>query len=164
MSGQLKTGDRIVVASHNPGKVAEITALVEPFGIETVSAAELGLPEPEETGETFAQNAVIKAVAAAEAADLPALADDSGLEVDNLGGAPGIHSARWAGEPRNFRRAMARIARELAAAGAVSNDPTRANFTCVLAIAWPHERVELFEGKVFGHLVWAAARRARFRL
>ena len=154
MTVKLRAGDRIVVASHNAGKVCEIEALLAPFGIETAAAADLGLDEPEETGATFAENAVIKAVAAAEAASMPALADDSGLEVEALGGAPGIHSARWAGESKNFRRAMARIARELAEAGAVSNDPTRANFTCVLAIAWPHESVHLFEGKVFGHLVW----------
>jgi len=154
MAGKLRAGDRIVVASHNAGKVREIEALLGPFGIETAAAADLGLAEPEETGATFAENAVIKAVAAAEVANMPALADDSGLEVEALGGAPGIHSARWAGEPKNFRRAMARIARELASAGAISNEPARANFTCVLAIAWPHERVHLFEGKVFGHLVW----------
>jgi XTP/dITP diphosphohydrolase len=154
MAGKLRAGDKIVVASHNAGKVREIEALLAPLGIETVAASELGLAEPEETGATFAENAVIKAVAAAEAANMPALADDSGLEVEALGGAPGIHSARWAGESKNFRRAMSRIARELAEAGAVSNEPNRANFTCVLAIAWPHERVHLFEGKVFGHLVW----------
>ncbi len=154
MAGKLRAGDKIVVASHNAGKVREIEALLAPLGIETIAASDLGLAEPEETGATFAENAVIKAVAAAEAANMPALADDSGLEVEALGGAPGIHSARWAGESKNFRRAMARIARELAEAGVVSNEPNRANFTCVLAIAWPLERVHLFEGKVFGHLVW----------
>ena len=154
MAERLRPGDRLVVASHNPGKVAEIEALLAPYGIESSGAAELGLSEPEETGASFAENATLKAVAAARAAKLPALADDSGLEVEALGGEPGIHSARWAGEARDFERAMARVARELEAKGAFSPASRRANFTCVLALAWPQGEVALFEGKVFGRLVW----------
>ncbi len=154
MTRWLRSGDKLVLASHNPGKVCEIEDLLAPFGIKPQAAVALGLEEPEETGATFAENAMIKAVAAAEVAGLPALADDSGLEVESLNGAPGVHSARWAGKSKNFRLAMARIARELATIDAISNDANRANFTCVLAIAWPHEHVHLVEGKVFGHLVW----------
>jgi XTP/dITP diphosphohydrolase len=151
MHGTLRRGARLVIASHNEGKVREIAELFAPFGIETVGAATLGLPEPEETGTSFAENAALKALAAAMASGLPALADDSGLEVKALGGDPGIHSARWAGKDRDFGKAMQRVWKELEAVGA--SEP-RANFTCALAVATPEGRVQVFEGQVFGRLVW----------
>ena len=141
--------NRLVIASHNPGKVREIADLVAPFGIAVVSARELGLPEPEETGVTFRTNAELKALAAAMAADLPALADDSGLVVQALDGAPGIYSARWAGPEKDFAVAMARVEQELA-----GKDDRRAHFTCALSLAWPDGHVETFEGQVHGQLVW----------
>ncbi len=140
---------KLVIASHNPGKVGEIADLVAPYGLAVVSAGELGLPEPEETGTSFAANAELKALAAAIGADLPALADDSGLVVHALGGAPGIYSARWAGPQRDFRLAMARVERELAEAG---GDDRRAAFVCALALAWPDGNVEVYEGRVDGSL------------
>ena len=143
------TGDRLVIASHNPGKVREIAELVEPYGVAVVSAAELGLPEPEETGDTFAANAALKARAAAEATDLPALSDDSGLVVAALDGAPGIRSARWAGPDKDFAMAMETIERKLAGAA-----DRRAHFACALALAWPDGHVEIFYGEVHGTLVW----------
>lgn len=142
-------GGRLVVASHNPGKVREIAELLRPHGFEAVPADALGLPEPEETGTSFAENARIKALAAALAARLPALSDDSGLTVPALGGAPGIHSARWAGPERDFAAAMARIEAALGAMG-----DRRAAFVCALALAWPDGHVETFEGRVEGRLVW----------
>jgi XTP/dITP diphosphohydrolase len=151
MSVRLRRGTRLVIASHNEGKVREIADLLTPFGIEVVSAGKLGLPEPEETGTSFAENAALKAVAAARASGLPALADDSGLEVAALGGEPGIHSARWGGETRDFGLAMERVHRELDATGV--KDLT-ANFTCALALAAPGGEVQGFEGKVFGMIVW----------
>jgi len=147
-------GARLVVASHNPGKVREILELVAPHGLEVVGAAELGLPEPEETGSTFAENAAIKALAAAAAAGLPALSDDSGLEVERLGGQPGIYAARWAGPGRDFGAAMARVNRELDSKGCAAPSQRRANFTCALCLAWPGGAQEVFEGRVYGHLVW----------
>jgi len=144
------TDETLVVASHNPGKVREIAALLAPFGLTgVVSAGELGLPEPEETGATFVANAELKARAAALASGHPALADDSGLEVAALDGAPGIYSARWGGPDRDFAVGMERVNREL---GDATN--RRANFTCALSLAWPDGHVETFEGKVFGDLVW----------
>lgn len=140
---------RLVIASHNPGKVREIAELVRPYGVDVVSAGELGLPEPEETGTTFMENARLKALAAATAAGLPALADDSGLAVHALDGAPGIYSARWAGPGKDFRAAMERVERELAGA-----EDRSAHFVCVLALAWPDGHVEAFEGTVHGRLVW----------
>jgi XTP/dITP diphosphohydrolase len=154
MTRPLTAGTRLVAASHNGGKVREILDLVAPHRLSIVSAAELGLPEPEETGSTFADNARLKAQAAAQAAKLPALADDSGLEVEALGGAPGIFSARWAGRTRNFNLAMQRVADELTECGAWREPGPRANFTAVLCLAWPEGEVALFEGKVYGHLVW----------
>jgi XTP/dITP diphosphohydrolase len=156
MTRRLASGTRLVVASHNPGKVREILDLVAPHGLDVVSAGDLGLPEPEETGSTFAENAHIKAVAAAaEGSGLPALADDSGLEVDALDGAPGIHSARWAGPTKDFAIAMRRVAEEIRARGGWDpGAPPRANFTAVLCLAWPDGETALFEGKVYGHLVW----------
>lgn len=147
---QLEPG-RLLAATHNAGKVRELTALFAPYGFEVVSALELGLPEPEETETTFAGNAILKARAAAQASGLPALSDDSGLAVTALGGAPGIFSARWAGEPRDFRRAMDRVESELRASG--SSDRT-AKFVCALAVAWPDGRQAVFEGEVHGTLVW----------
>ena len=141
--------DRLAIASHNPGKVREIAELLAPYGIEVASAAELGLPEPEETGGSFAENAELKARAAALASGLPALADDSGLTVTGLGGRPGVHSARWAGPEKDFRAAMRRVHEELGEA-----EDRRAAFVCVLALAWPDGSTRLFEGRVDGTLVW----------
>ena len=141
-------GDRLVIASHNPGKVEEIAALLAPFRINAVAARELGIPEPEETGATFEANAALKARAAAEASGLPALADDSGLVVPALGGAPGIYSARWAGEAKDFRVAMERVHREL------RDEDRTALFVAVLALASPDGDAELFRGEVEGSLVW----------
>ncbi len=150
----LERGSRIVVASHNPGKVREINALLEPLGYEAVSAGELGLSEPVEDGTSFAENALIKARAAAQASGLPALADDSGLCVDALGGEPGIHSARWGGPEKDFGMAMRKIEERLQAAGATDPEARKAHFTCVLALAWPDGEAEVFEGHVHGRLVW----------
>ncbi len=154
MRRRLASGARLVIASHNAGKVREIAALLAPFGIETVSAADLGLPEPEETGTTFIENARLKARAAAAAAGLPALADDSGLEVEALGGAPGIHAARWAETPagRDFGHAMRRVWEALEEKGAP--EPRRARFVCALALAWPDGHDETFPGEVRGRIVW----------
>jgi XTP/dITP diphosphohydrolase len=151
MAQKLKKGMRLVIASHNEGKVREIADLFAPYGVEVVSAGRLGLPEPKETGASFAENAKLKAIAAARSSGLPALADDSGLEVKALGGEPGIHSARWGGETRDFGLAMQRVHRELVAAGAKDR---AANFTCALALAAPQGEAQLFEGKVFGTIVW----------
>ncbi|HEX7072541.1 MAG TPA: RdgB/HAM1 family non-canonical purine NTP pyrophosphatase [Hyphomicrobiaceae bacterium] len=151
---KLQKGTRLVVASHNPGKLREIADLVGPYGLEVVSAKDLNLPEPEETETTFAGNARLKAVAAATRSGLPALADDSGLEVEALGGRPGIYSARWAGPAKDFSLAMQRVADELTAVGAWSGAGPRANFTCALSLAWPDGEAQIFEGKVFGRLVW----------
>lgn len=143
--------NKLVIASHNEGKVREIGALLAPFGVETVSAGTLKLAEPVEDGETFIANAKIKALAAAKASGLPALADDSGLEVKGLGGAPGIYSARYAGQSKDFSVAMKRIHDELEE----KNERDRtANFTCALSLAWPDGHCETFEGKVFGTLTW----------
>ena len=151
---KLEKGAKLVVASHNPGKIREIADLVEPYGLEVVSAADLALPEPEETETTFAGNARLKAVTAARASGLPALSDDSGLEVEALGGQPGVYSARWAGPEKDFNVAMKRLADELSAAGAWKEPGPRANFTCALCLAWPDGEAHIFEGKVFGRLVW----------
>lgn len=147
------TGARLVVASHNGGKVREIGDLIRPLGIEAVSAGDLGLPEPEETGKTFTANAELKALAAAKAAQLPALADDSGLSVDALDGEPGIYSARWAETPggRDFGQAMEKVWRAVAAKG---GDNLKAHFVCALSLAWPDGHVDTFEGKVHGTLTW----------
>jgi XTP/dITP diphosphohydrolase len=142
-------GGRLVIASHNAGKVREIGELLAPFGTEVVSAGTLGLDEPEETGTTFAANAELKALAAAKAANLPALADDSGLAVDGLGGDPGIYSARWAGPGKDFQAAMALVNDKLGA-----NPNRNARFVCALTLAWPDGHMETFEGVVEGDLVW----------
>ncbi len=148
-------GPKLVIATHNDGKLREIRELMAPYGIECVSAAELDLPEPEETGVTFVDNAELKARASADLSGLPALADDSGLSVDALHGKPGIHSARWAEDnwgDRDFDRAMERVWREVEAAGPdVGHD---AHFVCALSLAWPDGTIESFEGKVHGTLVW----------
>ena len=142
---------RLVIASHNDGKVREINDLLAPLGIEAVSAKKLGLNDPEETGTTFAENAILKARAAAEASGLPALADDSGLAVTALAGAPGIFSARWAGEPRDFGLAMKKVERAVFDTG---TEDFSARFVCVLALAWPDGHTETFEGDVKGLLVF----------
>jgi len=144
---KLARGTTLVVASHNPGKVREIAALLQPHGLIVRGAAELALDEPDETGATFTENAVLKARAAAAASGFAALADDSGLNVTALDGAPGILSARWAGPKRDFCFAMARVERELAEVA-----DRRAKFVCVLALALPNGDVETFEGEVHGHL------------
>jgi XTP/dITP diphosphohydrolase len=147
----MKPGSTLVIASHNPGKLREIEELLAPFGFELKSAAELGLPEPEETGATFAANAILKARAAAQTSGLTALADDSGLAVAVLDGAPGIYSARWAGADKNFASAMARVEREL---NEKSAKDFSAKFVSVLALARPKGETEIFEGEVHGHLVF----------
>jgi XTP/dITP diphosphohydrolase len=148
------TPGRLVVATHNAGKLREIRDLLGPLGFDTVSAGELNLPEPEETGATFEENAILKAVAAAEASGFTALADDSGLAVDALDGAPGIHSARWAGPDRDFARAMRNLEEELQKKGATTPDKRTARFVAVLTIAWPDGHVETVRGEVEGTLVW----------
>jgi XTP/dITP diphosphohydrolase len=144
----------LVIATHNQGKLSEMRELLAPYGIVLVSAGELGLPEPEETGTNFRDNARIKAVAASTASKLPAFADDSGLSVDALDGAPGIHSARWAGPDRNFQRAMERIDLLLREHGATAADRRTAHFISALCVAWPDGHVEVFEARVDGTLVF----------
>ncbi|MSP94476.1 MAG: RdgB/HAM1 family non-canonical purine NTP pyrophosphatase [Alphaproteobacteria bacterium] len=146
---RLARGDRLVVASHNRGKVREIHELLAPYDLQAIGAAELGLPEPEETETTFAGNAVLKADAASKASGLPALSDDSGLCVAGLDGAPGIYSARWAGPEKDFRHAMRRVEEELN-----GNPDKRAYFVCVLALAKPGAATEIFEGRVYGSLTF----------
>jgi XTP/dITP diphosphohydrolase len=142
---------KLVIATHNPGKLAEMLA---PHGVEAVSAGELGLGEPEETGDDFRSNAAIKAVAAAKAAHLPAFADDSGLVVDVLDGAPGIYSARWAGPNKDFTAAMTRIERLLQERAATAPDSRRAHFVSALCVAWPDGHLEEVEARADGTLVW----------
>ncbi len=142
-------GDQLVIATHNKGKLREIGDLLVPFGIAVVGAGALGLAEPEETGATFEENAALKAEAAAAATGLPALADDSGLVVSALGGEPGIHSARWGGDGRDFGLAMRRVEEALA-----GKTDRRAFFVAVLALAWPDGHVEIFRGEVHGSLVF----------
>jgi len=146
---RFKAGDKLVLATHNKGKYRENAALLAPFGLEVLSAGDLGLPEPEETGATFAENAVLKAKAAMAATGLPALADDSGLAVPALGGQPGIHTARWAGPQRDFHLAMQRVHDELGA-----NPDRRGFFVCNLSVAWPGGETASFEGRLEGDLVW----------
>lgn len=145
---------RVVVATHNSGKLEEMRGLLAPYGIDCVSAGDLNLPEPEETGLTFAENARIKAISATKATGLPAFADDSGLCVDALGGAPGLYTARWAGPEKDFYAAMSRVEDELREAGANLPDMRRAYFISALCLAWPDGHVEDFEGVVEGTLVW----------
>jgi XTP/dITP diphosphohydrolase len=150
--GRKRLTGRIVAATHNSGKLREIRELLAPYGVEALGAGALGLAEPDETGSTFSDNAILKALAAARGSDLVALADDSGLCVEALDGAPGIYSARWAGASKDFAAAMARVQRELEARGATA--PWRAAFISVLALAWPDGSVETFEGRVDGTLVF----------
>jgi XTP/dITP diphosphohydrolase len=145
---------RLVIATHNPGKLAEMRELLATYGIEAVSAAELGLPEPEETGATFRENARIKAEAAARASGEAAFADDSGLVAEALGGAPGVYSARWAGSGRDFSLAMEKVEAALRQCGATSPEQRRARFVSALCVAWPDGHVEEFEADVTGTLVW----------
>ena len=146
----------LIIATHNPGKLREIAALLTPFGMQVLSAGDLGLPEPMEDGLTFAANAKIKARAAVEGSDKPALADDSGLVVPALDGKPGIYSARWAGQGKDFNVAMKRIQNEL------GNKSRRAYFVAALALAWPDGHMEVFEGEVHGTLVWPPRGRLGF--
>jgi XTP/dITP diphosphohydrolase len=150
----LKRGETLVVASHNRGKVREIDELIGPLGFKTLSASSLRLAEPEETGTSFEENARIKAVAAAESSGFPALADDSGLVVDALGGEPGIYSARWAGPDKDFSRAMRLIEERLHEANAASPETRSARFVAVLSLAFPDGTSEEFRGEVEGTLVW----------
>ena len=145
---------RLVIATHNPGKLAEMRDLLAPFGVDAVSAGELGLAEPAETGTTFADNARIKAMAAARASGHPAFADDSGLAVDALDGEPGIYSARWAGPDKNFRHAMEVVDAKLRERGAITSAQRRAHFVSALCVAWPDGHLEQFDAKVDGALVW----------
>ena len=143
-----------MIATHNPGKLAEMRELLAPHGVEAVAAGELGLSEPEETGDSFRANAKIKAVAAAMAAQLPAFADDSGLVVDALDGAPGILSARWAGPTKDFTVAMTRIERLLQERGATTPEQRKAHFVSALCVAWPDDHLEEVEARADGTLVW----------
>lgn len=145
---------RVVIATHNPGKLREMRELLAPYGVDAVSAGELKLAEPEETGTTFAENARIKAETAARATGLPALADDSGLTVAALGGEPGVHSARLAGPDKDFARAMRMIEERLEAAKATTADARRAAFVSALSVVWPDGHEETYEGRVEGTLVW----------
>jgi XTP/dITP diphosphohydrolase len=144
---------RLVIATHNPGKLAEMRGLLAPYGIEATSAGELKLSEPNETGMTFRDNARIKAEAAARATGLPAFADDSGLAIDALDGAPGIYSARWAGPDKDFRRAMTEVETRLQERGATTPERRRAHFISALCVAWPEGDLAEFEGRVDGVLV-----------
>ncbi len=150
----LERGDTLVIASHNAGKLREISELIAPYGLKTETAAEAGLDEPEETGSTFEANAELKAVAAAIASGLPALADDSGLAVDALDGEPGVHSARFAGPDRDFARAMREIEKRPVDAGATTPQTRRARFIAVVCLASPSGHAETFRGEVAGTLVW----------
>ncbi|MGY4628453.1 RdgB/HAM1 family non-canonical purine NTP pyrophosphatase [Bradyrhizobium sp. USDA 4486] len=145
---------KLVIATHNPGKLAEMKELLAPYGIEAVSAGELGLGEPDETGNDFRSNAALKAIAAAKATGLPAFADDSGIVVDALDGAPGIYSARWAGPSKDFAAAMAQIERLLQERGATTPDKRAAHFVSALCVAWPDDHLEEVEARVDGTLVW----------
>jgi len=145
---------RLVVASHNQGKIREINELLAPYGFDVVSAGELDLPEPEETGLTFEANAELKAIAAATASGLPSLADDSGFCAEALGGDPGIYSARWAGPDKDFAMAMRNVEELLQQKGATTPDRRRGSFVAVLCLAWPDGHREFFRGEVEGQIVW----------
>ena len=150
---KLAAGTRLVVATHNKGKLNEFRDLLGPHGVELVSAGELGLPEPAETGTLYAENALIKARAATAATGLAAVADDSGLAIEALDGAPGLFTADWAGQPRDFAAAMARVDRELALRG-VATAGARGHFVSAIALTWPDGEEAIFEGRVFGTLAW----------
>jgi XTP/dITP diphosphohydrolase len=149
MTHRRLAGDRLVIATHNAGKLREIAELMRPFKVEAVGAGALGLPEPEETGSTFEANAELKALAAATRANLPALADDSGVVVPALGGAPGIYSARWAGPEKDFMAAMRRIEE-----GLRGKADRSASFVAALTLAWPDGHCETFRGEIHGNLTW----------
>jgi XTP/dITP diphosphohydrolase len=151
---QRRLHGKVVIATHNSGKLVEMRDLLAPFGLQAVSAAELSLPEPEETGVSFAENAAIKARAASEATGLPAFADDSGICIEALGGEPGLYSARWAGPEKDFDRAMRHIGELLQAKGAVAPDQRKAWFVSALTVAWPDGHLAEVEGRVDGTLVW----------
>ncbi len=151
---RLQRASRVVVASHNAGKVREVAELMAPYGLDAISAGALGLPEPEETGASFIANAILKAEAAALGSGLPAIADDSGLAVDALDGAPGILSARWAGPDKDFAMAMRNVEERLQGQGASMPQQRTAQFVCALAVAWPDHERAVFEGRVAGTLVW----------
>jgi XTP/dITP diphosphohydrolase len=153
MARRLAADANIVIATHNAGKLREIRDLLAPFAVTFVSAGELGLSEPAETGHMFAENAAIKAHAAATASGRPALSDDSGLCIDALDGAPGLFSADWAGPTKDFDAAMARVERELLVRGATTAALRRAHFVSALVLAWPDGHQELFEGRVFGEVI-----------
>lgn len=154
MTHRLQAGDTLVVASHNPGKLREFADLLAPFGMKAISVAELGLPEPDETGTTFEENAAIKAVAAATASGYPSLSDDSGICVDALDGEPGVYSANWAGSDKDFSRAMRNIEEKLQRAGALSPDKRTGRFVSVLCLAWPDGTMRYFRGEIEGTMVW----------
>jgi XTP/dITP diphosphohydrolase len=154
MTSHRRIEGRLVIATHNPGKLTEMRDLLAPYGIDAISAGELGLGEPDETGTTFQANARIKAEAAAQATKLPAFADDSGLAVDALSGQPGIHAARWAGPTKDFNGAMSRIERLLQERGATTPDKRGAHFVSALCVAWPDGHCEEVEARVDGTLVW----------
>ena len=151
---RLAPGARLLIASHNSGKLTEMRGLLAPYRIDAISAGEMGLSEPAETGTTFRDNARLKAEVAAKATGLPAFADDSGLAIDALDGAPGIHSARWAGPERNFDHAIEVVENKLRERGATAPERRRAHFISALCIAWPDGHVEEFEGRVDGTLIW----------
>ncbi len=155
MTRKLARGTRVVIATHNAGKLRELKELLAPFGLDLVSGGELGLPEPAETGHMFSENAAIKAHAAARAANLPAIADDSGIAIAALDGAPGIFSADWAGPDKDFGPAIARVQHELEKRGATQPEARRAHFVSALIVAWPDGHDELFEGRVFGQITSA---------
>jgi len=160
MSAKRLSG-RVVIATHNAGKLAEMRDLLEPYGLELVSAGELGLAEPREDGMMFAENAAIKALAAAKASGMPAIADDSGLAVDALDGAPGLFTADWAGLPRDWMRAMTRVKAELEARE-IEMVGAPARFVSALVVAWPDGETLLAEGRCFGHLTWPPRGEAGF--
>ena len=150
----LKRGDTLVFATHNPDKVREVSELAAPLGVTVVSASDLGLPEPEETGTSFEENAALKALAAAKASGRAAIAEDSGLVVDALGGDPGIYSARWAGPEKDFASAMKRVEDGLTTMAATTPDRRRARFVAVMCLAEPDGASEFFRGEVEGAIVW----------
>jgi XTP/dITP diphosphohydrolase len=147
-------GSRIVIATHNKGKLEEFAALLKPYGVEAVSAGDLGLPEPAETETSFAGNARIKARAAMQASGLIAISDDSGLCVDALDGQPGVHTADWAGPDRDWNMAMRLVEEKLQAKGATTPDKRRAQFVCTLCVAWPDGGERIYEGRISGTLAW----------
>ena len=151
---KLARGTRLILATHNQGKLKEMRELLAPYGIELVSAAEMGLAEPVETETTFVGNATLKALAAGNGSGLPALSDDSGIEIVALDGAPGVYSADWAGPTKDFGKAMQAVYEALMERGIGFTKPLKANFTSVLCLARPGAQAQCFEGKVFGHIVW----------